>query len=207
MSERSPGTVGLAAGVVLIGSTVLALRRPLPEWELRLTEWVNNAPESVERALYPVMQVGAGLAPVLVAGVVLVVRRDRWAAAAVAAGGLGAWFTAKALKQLVSRDRPLAYLSGLDVREGDGSGLGFPSGHAAVAASIAVTLAVVVPRRWRPLLVAVAGLVGVARIVVGVHLPVDVVGGWSLGVLTGLGAVAIAELATITTSARASAAR
>ena len=49
---------------------------------------------------------------------------------------------------------------------------------------------VVVPKRWRLAVVALAALVGVARVVVGVHFPMDVVGGWSFGVLTGLGGLA-----------------
>lgn len=186
---------GLIAGLVLAGSTALAFRRPVPTWELQLTEWLNAAPGAVNTALYPVMQLGAAAAPLVVAGAVLAGRRDRRSAAAVALGGLGAWFAAKAVKHVVGRDRPFVFLSGLDVREGDGSGLGFPSGHAAVAASLAVTAALVVPRRARPLLVVTAGSVGIARIVFGVHLPLDVAGGWSLGVLSGLAAVVISERA------------
>ena len=45
---------------------------------------------------------------------------------------------------------------------------------------------VALPRRWRPFAAVVAALVGIARIVHGVHLPADVIGGWSFGVLTGL---------------------
>ncbi len=50
------------------------------------------------------------------------------------------------------------------------------------------------PRRWRPLPAIVALLVGVARIVHGVHLPADVVGGWSFGVLIGLGALGVVDV-------------
>jgi undecaprenyl-diphosphatase len=67
------------------------------------------------------------------------------------------------------------------------------SGHAAVAAATGVVVVAVLPRRWRPLAVGVALVVGVARIVHGVHLPADVVGGWSLGALVGLAAVELAD--------------
>ena len=118
--------------------------------------------------------------------------------AAVVITGLVTWFAAKGVKQLVERGRPLAYLRDVVVREGDGSGLGFISGHSAVAASAAIMAMVVIPRRWRPVAAAIAGLVGVARIVHGVHLPADVVGGWSVGVLLGLGGLAAAGLARVT---------
>lgn len=42
------------------------------------------------------------------------------------------------------------------------------------------------PLRWRAVAAALARLVGVARIVHGVHLPADIVGGWSFGILVGL---------------------
>jgi membrane-associated phospholipid phosphatase len=48
-------------------------------------------------------------------------------------------------------------------------------------------LIVVLPSRWRPVPVVVAALVGIARIVHGVHLPADVVGGWAFGTLVSLG--------------------
>jgi membrane-associated phospholipid phosphatase len=57
------------------------------------------------------------------------------------------------------------------------------------------------PRRWRPLPAIVAFLVGVARIVHGVHLPADVVGGWSFGVLVGLGALGAVDVIDRTTVA------
>ena len=53
---------------------------------------------------------------------------------------------------------------------------------------------VALPRRWRPVAALVAALVGIARIVHGVHLAADVVGGWSFGVLTGLAGLWLAGL-------------
>ena len=97
------------------------------------------------------------------------------------------------MKKIVERDRPLSYISGIDVREGDGTGLGYISGHSGVAASTAVMVMVVLPRRWRWLPALLAGLVGVARIIHGVHLPADVVGGWAFGTLIALGSLWVLE--------------
>ena len=47
--------------------------------------------------------------------------------------------------------------------------------------------------RWRPVMAAMAFLVGIARVVHGVHLPADLVGGWSLGALMALGALPIVD--------------
>jgi undecaprenyl-diphosphatase len=100
------------------------------------------------------------------------------------------------VKGIVERGRPLAYIPDIVVREGDGTGLGYISGHSAVAASAAIMAMVTLPRRWRPVAVVVAVLVGIGRIVHGVHLVADVVGGWSLGVLTGLAGLWLAGLAS-----------
>ena len=190
---RRPGRVAAVALAGLVGSGLVALLRPVPAWELELTRIVNGAPDAVAAPLYPVMQLGTLAAPLLAALLLLVVRRDALLAGAALVAGLMAWFGAKAVKRIVERGRPLAYVSDLDVREGTGAGLGFVSGHSAVAAATAVVVMVAVPPRWRPALVVVVLVVGVARIVYGVHLPADVVGGWSFGALVGLAAVGGAE--------------
>jgi undecaprenyl-diphosphatase len=53
---------------------------------------------------------------------------------------------------------------------------------------------VAMPRRWRPLAALLAASVGVARIVHGVHLPADVVGGWCFGVLVAMGALGVLDV-------------
>ncbi|MGA9279587.1 phosphatase PAP2 family protein [Ilumatobacter sp.] len=49
------------------------------------------------------------------------------------------------------------------------------------------------PRRWRWVAAHLAGCVGTARIVHGVHLPADTIGGWSFGALIGLAALEITD--------------
>lgn len=66
--------VGVAT-IVLAGTTMSARRTPPPAWELRFTEWINRMPDAGTQALYPVMQCGAGAAPVVAAGAVLTIRR------------------------------------------------------------------------------------------------------------------------------------
>jgi len=186
-----PWRIAGGAVVVLAGASAVAAQRPLPARELDLTVWLNHAPDWVATALYPVMQLGTIIAPIAFAVVVMVWRRDWWTALASVVGGVVTWFAAKGVKQIVQRGRPLQYLPDIHVREGSGTGLGFISGHSAVAACTALIAMTVLPRRWRPLLVLLAALVGVARIVHGVHLPVDVIGGWAFGVLAGLGVVEV----------------
>ena len=184
-----PWRIAAGAAAALAVSGLVALQSPLPRWELDLTMWINGAPDWVASVLYPVMQLGTIIAPLLLAVVMVVWKRDMWTAAAAVIGGVVTWFAAKGVKQMVERGRPLQYLPEIDVREGSGTGLGFISGHSAVAACTALIAMTVVPRRLRPVLVLLAFLVGVGRIVHGVHLPADVVGGWGFGVLVGLATI------------------
>jgi hypothetical protein len=64
-------------------------------------------------------------------------------------------------------------------------GLGYPSGHAAVAATLYVVAAPHLRSRWRAGLAALTSGVGLARIYVGAHLPLDVLGGVALGAALG----------------------
>jgi len=191
---QRPGLVAAGAGAGLVASYLVARALPVPQWELTLTEWINDVPDVVATALYPVMQAGTLGGPIAVAAGIAVFRRDWLLSGATIVAGLVAWFGAKGVKRIVERDRPLTYLPEVVVREGDGTGLGYVSGHSAVAASAAIMAMAALPRRWRPLPAIVAVLVGVARVVHGVHLPADVVGGWSFGVLIGLGALGVVDV-------------
>lgn len=190
---RHPVWLAGIALVALVVSYAVAVQDPVPEWELSLTRWINDVPEWVADVLYPIMQLGTVWAPIVVSLVILVWRRDWLLSAAMLAGGLIAWFGAKGVKRIVERDRPLTFLPDIVVREGDGTGLGFVSGHSAVAAVTAVVAMAALPRAARPVVAVLALLVGIGRIVHGVHLPADVVGGWAFGALVGLGLVAVVD--------------
>ena len=185
--------VGVAI-VALIASAIVAVQRPVPQWELDLTERINDVPQSWADVLYPVMQLGTFAAPLLAAAVILLLRRDLWLTGGVIVAGLVAWFGAKGVKRIVERGRPRAYIEDINIREGQGLGLGFISGHSAVAAATAVVVMAALPRRWRFVPVVLAALVGFARVVFGVHLVADVIGGWSVGVLIGIATLWVLEL-------------
>ena len=191
---RRPLVIAGIAAVGLVSSYAIAVQRPLPSSEIDLTDLINDAPGWVASALYPVMQMGTFAGPIIVAVLIAVFRRDLVLSAAVVVTGIATWFAAKGVKKVVERGRPLTYMPDIVVREGDGTGLGYISGHSAVAASAAIMAMVALPRRWRPVAAVVAALVGIARIVHGVHLAADVVGGWSFGVLMGLAGLWLAGL-------------
>ena len=68
----------------------------------------------------------------------------------------------------------------------------FPSGHTATSFACATVLAVLVPRA-APAFYVLALAIGYSRIYVGVHWPLDVVGGAVVGVATALLLLAVAR--------------
>ena len=183
----------LIALVVLLGAWAVAVQQPVPGWELDLTEDINRAPDLVATLLWPVMQLGSLWGPLIVGVFALVAFGPRRGLVVFVSGAL-AWIIAKEVKSIVERGRPAQYLPGVDVREGKGEGLGFVSGHSAVAFALATALMPALPRWGKVVAALAATLVAVSRIVVGVHLPADVVGGAALGVLVALAVDAAAEL-------------
>ena len=97
-----PGAIAGTAVVTLAVSWIIALRRPVPVWELRLTEWIERRATRLGSALLPVMQLGTLAAPVLVAIAIVAFKRDWLLAGAVVATGVVTWLTAKGVKQLVA---------------------------------------------------------------------------------------------------------
>jgi membrane-associated phospholipid phosphatase len=172
------------AALVFFLAYIEATRHAVPAWELDLTDEINEAPAWLARALWPIMQLGTVWAPIVLGTVVAAVYGPR-RGAAVVISGVGAWLLAKVVKHLVERGRPLAYLPDINVREGTGGGLGFVSGHTAVAFAVATALLPILPPKGRIVAYALATLVGLARIVYGVHLVVDVIGGAALGIVVG----------------------
>jgi undecaprenyl-diphosphatase len=113
--------------------------------------------------------------------VLLAARRPRLALALVLVAALAPTIT-NLIKPVVGRARPVWEQS-----LGAGATLSYPSGHATAgiavyAASAAALAALVRSARWRVVLIAAGTAIGVAmglsRLVLGVHWPSDVVGGW-----------------------------
>jgi membrane-associated phospholipid phosphatase len=130
--------------------------------------------------IWGVMQLGVIGAVPLVAGLALLTRRIRLAAYAALAGGT-IYLVAKLVKEFVQRGRPQTLLADVYIFDIPDRGLGYVSGHSAVAVALATVASPFLGRRARRVAWTLAALVCVARIYVGSHLPLDVVGGAALG--------------------------
>jgi undecaprenyl-diphosphatase len=89
------------------------------------------------------------------------------------------------LKHAIERIRPCHVLDGVNLLVGCGGGYAMPSSHAANAFGQAALFGFFYRRvRWP--LTAVAFLVAISRVLVGVHYPFDVLAGAALGGIIGI---------------------
>ncbi len=187
--SRIHASRSLAVALVALAVTTLtALADQVSTFEEAVFRSLNGLPDAVEWPLWSVMQLGAVLvAPALSLLAALVWRRLR-PSVDLAAAGLLTWLLAREMKELLGRGRPGAFFDDVDTR-GAGAigneGLGFPSGHTAVAFALASVAYPYLHPRWRVVALALAAAVGFARLYFGAHLPLDVLGGAALGVALG----------------------
>ena len=187
----SPGwrVAASSAGAGLLALSWLLLddrRDVVPDWEADVFEAINDQPDWLRWPLWFPMQFGNfWMCAAGAIGVYAATRRLRPALATAAAVAL-AWGGAKVVKNVVERGRPAELLGDVEVRESGIHGQGYVSGHAAVAFAVATVVATVVPRGWRWAPFAVASGVALTRVYYGAHLPLDVVGGAGLGVVSGV---------------------
>jgi undecaprenyl-diphosphatase len=141
---------------------------------------------------------GAGWTVIAVAAVLLALRKRWWLALYLLVTGAGALVLDPVLKSLVGRLRPVVAHP-----VAFGTGDSFPSGHSLGSiVCYGAILLVFVPAtrgRWRTAFITViatlVALIGISRILLGVHFLSDVIGAWALGI-TWLGVTAFAfELA------------
>jgi undecaprenyl-diphosphatase len=183
MTDRRAAVLRIAAGAGLLAACSPAVtRHVVGPREAAAFRRVNDLPDDVYGAAWPVMQVGALASPVAVAAA-LCLTGHRRTGVRIGAAGLAAWVGAKLVKRVYQRPRPVDLVTGTRVRGSDATGLGYVSGHAAVAAAMASAAFDGDSRALATSLLVAAPAVAAARMYVGAHLPLDAIGGVGVGLL------------------------
>lgn len=176
--------VGVVSGLLLAaGSTYLVLRGMFVDLESRVFHFINNWPESYYQAFLVATispeSVWIPLAAV-VATFLLKMYRATWELAAATLAGYALVFLGK---EFIGRARPEDFVDNPLVRIAE-TGNGFPSGHTMIVTVVALVLLPYLPRFWRWLpLVLLVPVMALSRVYLGVHMPLDVVGGFAAGLL------------------------
>jgi undecaprenyl-diphosphatase len=187
-------TFVVALGVAVVAG-VIASSGTVAEWEASVFHAINDLPDWLYRPMWVFQLAGLLLVPLVVAIGAAVFRQWRLVAALIVFVPLKLFIEKAVVKQLVERERPGTTICGApdDFDPTCGNfrgdvpleGLSFVSGHAIIAWGVALLLWPVLPGRWKFVPVAIAVLNAVARVYLGAHNPLDVVGGGAIGIAIG----------------------
>jgi membrane-associated phospholipid phosphatase len=170
----------MAVGAVVFLAAASAAERSLSEGEVELFRGVNGLPDALLPEIWSAMQFGT-FATIPVLGGLALRSGRRELAFRIAAGGVAGYLAARLAKRAVRRSRPGVLLDGVQLRGARADDGGFPSGHAAVSAALAVAIDAGLPAPWGSVAHGLAAATSLGRVYVGAHLPLDVLGGAGLG--------------------------
>jgi membrane-associated phospholipid phosphatase len=182
---RPMAWVALTGLVLTVLSSLAARDGTVSAPERSVFEAINGLPDWLERPMWAFQLLGVLVTPVLIAVVLLVLRKWRPALALLLLVPLKLYTERQVLKKLVERQRPGQNETDPILRDVPSAGLSFPSGHAMFAAATVVILWPYLGRTGRIIATLLALGVGFARIYLGAHNPLDVVAGAGLGLILG----------------------
>jgi membrane-associated phospholipid phosphatase len=187
----SPATEGVltAFGVVLFAGCALLGAVGTTGWDAELFRVLNEVPPGLATLLTPLSRLflAAGLSTAAILALIYVVIRNRSALPVlVAATAAAVAFLAANLAKIVAdRSRPYEVITHAVLRQQPAHGTSFPSSHTAVAVATVIALRPFVARPVAVVAVGYAVLVGLSRVYVGVHYPLDVLAGAGIGMAVG----------------------
>lgn len=170
----------LLGGSIFLITTFLAIWSRADDLDLRLFEVIYQS--EFMRPFYwlVVTQMGSIFALTLIT-LILWIKHKTKIALLLVSSGLISYCLCWVVKEIVAHPRPYDLLPSVQSHDWSAVGYGYPSAHAAIAASIVLVLYPLIKRPYKYLFFIALVMVMFSRIFLGVHTPLDVVGGAAIG--------------------------
>jgi membrane-associated phospholipid phosphatase len=177
--------IGLIVGLIIfIPCLIFGLQHQLTGFEKSVFLYINGWPNFLkEPAVLITNGLGASYPIALCVLIPIAFKRYKLAWRFFFVVGL-AGVVMEVIKRVVLEPRPYIllhnHLNNRSLSTGDYS---FPSGHVVVATALALVLWLILPKKWRFISIIWILLVAISRVYLGAHSPVDVIAGFSVGLI------------------------
>ncbi len=182
LKPKNHAFISLGSLFVLALSATAASGQTFSGWEYSLFKLFYNLPIGLKPVFLALTQLGSAWM-VLIICMIALLKHVKGLAHKVLINGTITYIAAEYLKRLIGRPRPPFFYHSIVPRELFVSGNGFPSGHTAMATVLALTMLPYLPKKYYWLLPTWIISVAMSRMYLGVHAPLDIIGGVALGVL------------------------
>lgn len=156
-------------------------------WEVSVLLWLqeNFRGEWIDPIWIAITKLGDhGLIWIITLVLFLIYKPTRKAAIyAIISFAISMFICSILLKPMVQRTRPYEVIDGLNILVSPEKSFSFPSGHTCSSFSVAWMYYFQFQKRYGILFMILACLIAVSRLVVGVHYPTDVLGGFAIATI------------------------
>lgn len=168
-----------AIGLFVVAAAASGTKE-IARWEIDLFNFIYNLPDFLHPIFFVLTQLGSIFTLGLLLVFYLLKARYHIVIRLLMAGTL-AYLISGFAKDIWGRARPTDML--LDIVNLDYivRGPGFPSGHMAMATVLALTMAHYIPRKYHWVVAVWIIGVGLSRMHLGIHFPLDILGGFAIG--------------------------
>lgn len=169
----------IALGIFFI-SVIASRDTEISNWEISFFNLIYTLPSFLHSLFFVITQTGS----IHMLGFLLLLylfKRRYHIVIRLLLSGTLAYMMAGVAKDLWGRGRPAEYLVDIVNLDYLVRGPGFPSGHTALATALALTLGHYVPKKYHWVIAAWIIGVGLSRMYLGIHFPLDIVGGFAIG--------------------------
>lgn len=165
---------------LFVGAATATGGQTVPQWEIDLFQFIYGLPDFLHPFFFVITQLGS----IMMLGLLLVLyllRKHYHIVLRLLMTGTLAYLVSGFAKDIWGRVRPTELLVDIVNLDYIVRGPGFPSGHTALATALALTIGHYLPRKYHWVVPVWIIGVGLSRMYLGIHFPLDILGGFAIG--------------------------